>query len=54
MMSLIEGFQAAYRIPTERSMLKQRAMAVFLVLIVALPAVGASCWWCSAIVGRPT
>lgn len=42
MMSLIEGFQAAYRIPTERSMLKQRAMAVFLVLIVAIPFVGAS------------
>ncbi len=42
MMSLIEGFQAAYRVPTERSMLKQRAMAVFLVMIVALPAIGAS------------
>ncbi len=42
MITLMEGFQAAYRIPSGRPFLKQRAMAVFLVLIVALPAVGAS------------
>jgi membrane protein len=42
MMSLMEGFQAAYRIPTGRPFLKQRSMAIFLVLIAALPAVGAS------------
>lgn len=42
MMSLMEGFQAAYRIPSGRSFLKQRSMAIFLVLIAALPAVGAS------------
>jgi membrane protein len=42
MMSLMEGFQAAYRIPTGRPFLKQRAMAVFLVVTAALPAVVAS------------
>lgn len=42
MVTLMEGFQAAYRIPSGRPFLKQRAMAVFLVLIAALPAVGAS------------
>ncbi|MBV9265102.1 MAG: YihY/virulence factor BrkB family protein [Acidobacteriaceae bacterium] len=42
MMSLMEGFQAAYRIPTGRSFLKQRAMGILLVLIAAFPAVGAS------------
>jgi membrane protein len=42
MVTLMEGFQAAYRIPTGRPFLKQRAMAVFLVLIAAFPAVGAS------------
>lgn len=42
MMSLMEGFQAAYRIPAGRPFLKQRGMAIFLVLIAALPAVGAS------------
>ena len=42
MVTLMEGFQAAYRIPAGRPFLKQRAMAVFLVLIAALPAVGAS------------
>jgi membrane protein len=42
MMSLMEGFQAAYRIPSGRPFLKQRGMAIFLVLIAALPAVGAS------------
>lgn len=42
MMSLLEGFQAAYRIPSGRPWLKQRGMAIFLVLVVALPAIGAS------------
>lgn len=42
MISLMEGFQAAYRIPSGRPFLKQRAMAIFLVLVTALPAVGAS------------
>jgi len=42
MASLMEGFQAAYRIPSGRPFLQQRAMAVFLLLIAAFPAVGAS------------
>ena len=42
MVTLTEGFEAAYRIPSGRPFLKQRAMAIFLVLIVAFPAVGAS------------
>ena len=42
MMSLMEGFQAAYRLPSGRPLLKQRGMAVLLVFIVAVPAVGAS------------
>lgn len=42
MMSLMEGFHAAYRIPSGRPFLKERGMAVFLVLIAAVPAVAAS------------
>lgn len=42
MASLMEGFQAAYRIPSGRPFLQQRAMAIFLVLIAAFPSVGAS------------
>ncbi len=42
MCSLMEGFQAAYRIPSGRPFVKQRAMAIFLLLIAAIPAVGAS------------
>ena len=42
MISLMEGFQAAYRVPSGRPFLKQRAMAIFLVFIAAFPAVGAS------------
>jgi membrane protein len=42
MMSLMEGFQAAYRIPSGRPFVKQRAMGIFLVLIAAAPAVLAS------------
>ncbi len=37
MITLMEGFQAAYRIPSGRPFLKQRAMAIFLVLIAAFP-----------------
>jgi membrane protein len=42
MISLMEGFQAAYRVPSGRPFFRQRSMAIFLVLIAALPAVGAS------------
>ena len=42
MMSLMEGFQAAYRIPSGRPFLKQRMVAILLVLIAAVPAVAAS------------
>jgi membrane protein len=42
MISLMEGFQAAYRIPSGRPFLKQRAMAIFLVLTAAFPSVLAS------------
>jgi membrane protein len=42
MISLMEGFQAAYRLPSGRPFLKQRSVAVLLVFIAALPAVGSS------------
>ena len=42
MMTLMEGFQAAYRLPSGRSFLRQRAVAILLVFIAALPAVGSS------------
>lgn len=42
MASLMEGFQAAYRLPSGRSFLKQRAMAIVLVFCTAIPALGAS------------
>ena len=42
MMTLMEGFQAAYRLPSGRSFLKQRGVAILLVFIGALPAVGSS------------
>jgi len=42
MCSLMDGFQAAYRIPSGRPFLQQRAMAIFLLLIGAIPAVAAS------------
>jgi membrane protein len=42
MMSLMEGFQAAYRLPSGRSFLKQRGVALLLVFIAAIPAVGSS------------
>ncbi|MGH9620270.1 MAG: YihY/virulence factor BrkB family protein [Bryobacteraceae bacterium] len=42
MISLMEGFQAAYRLPSGRPFLKERAMAIFLVIVAAVPAVMAS------------
>lgn len=42
MMSLMEGFQAAYRLPSGRPFLKQRGMAALLVLCAALPLVAGS------------
>lgn len=40
--SLMEGFQAAYRIPRNRSFLQETVMSVSLVLLAALPLIGAS------------
>ena len=40
--SLMEGFQAAYRARGERHFLKQRGVAILLVFVAALPAIGAS------------
>lgn len=40
--SLMEGFQAAYLLPSGRPFLKQRGVALLLVVIAALPAVGSS------------
>lgn len=42
MISLMEGFQAAYRLPSRRPLVKERAMAIFLVIVAAVPAVLAS------------
>ena len=42
MMSLMEGFQGAYRLPSGRPFLKQRGIALLLVFIAAVPAVGSS------------
>jgi membrane protein len=42
MISLMEGFQAAYRLPSGRSFLKERGVAVLLVFIAAVPAIGSS------------
>jgi membrane protein len=42
MLSLMEGFDAAYRVPQGRPMLAQRGISIFLVLIVAVPSVLAS------------
>jgi membrane protein len=41
-MSLMEGFRAIYKTPQSRSFLKERSMALFLVLTSALPVLGAS------------
>ncbi|HWQ55758.1 MAG TPA: YihY/virulence factor BrkB family protein [Bryobacteraceae bacterium] len=40
--SLIEGFQAAYRVPRNRSFLQGSAVAIALVLISCIPLLGAS------------
>jgi membrane protein len=40
--SLMEGFQAAYLLPSGRPFLKQRGIALLLVVIAALPAIGSS------------
>jgi membrane protein len=42
MMSLMEGFRAIYRIPGGRSFVKERIVGMWLVLIAALPMLGAS------------
>lgn len=42
MISLMEGFQAAYQLPSGRSFIRQRAVAVLLVFAAALPVVGGS------------
>jgi membrane protein len=41
-MSLMEGFQAVYKLPGGRPFLKQRAVSVLLVFAAAIPALGAS------------
>lgn len=41
-MSLMEGFQSAYRLPSGRPFVKQRGVALLLVFITAIPAVGSS------------
>jgi membrane protein len=41
-MSMIEGFRSIYRIPSGRSFIHERAMAVFLVLVSTAPVLGAS------------
>jgi membrane protein len=42
MTSLMEGFQATYHIPSGRSFVRERAMALLLVILSAAPAWGAS------------
>jgi membrane protein len=42
LMSVMEGFRAIYKIPHCRSFVKERGMALFLVLTSALPVLGAS------------
>jgi len=42
MMSLMEGFRAVYRIPSGRSFVKERVVGMWLVLVAALPMLGAS------------
>lgn len=41
-MSMIEGFRSIYRIPSGRSFIQERAIAIMLVLISTAPIVGAS------------
>jgi membrane protein len=40
--SLMEGFQAAYRVPRDRSFLRQSGVAVALAVLCAVPLIGAS------------
>lgn len=40
--ALMEGFQAAYHLPSGRPLLKQRGVAIFLVVIAAAPVLAAS------------
>jgi len=40
--SLMEGYAAAYRLPSGRTFLKERAVAILLVFTAALPAIGSS------------
>jgi membrane protein len=42
MISLMEGFQAAFRLPAGRPFVRQRLVAILMVITLALPAVGAS------------
>jgi len=42
MISLMEGFRSVYRIPSGRSFIKDRGMAILLVFTTAVPVVGAS------------
>jgi membrane protein len=42
MMSLLEGFRAVYRIPSGRSFVHERLVAMSLVFVAAFPALGAS------------
>lgn len=42
MMSLLEGFRAVYRIPSGRSFVHERLVAMALVFVAAVPALGAS------------
>ena len=42
MMSLLEGFRAVYRIPSGRSFVQERVVAIALVLVAAVPALAAS------------
>jgi membrane protein len=42
MISLMEGFQAAYRLPSGRPFLKQRLVAILMTFTLAIPALGAS------------
>ena len=42
MISLMEGFQAAYRLPSGRPFVQQRSVAILLVVIAAVPAIGSS------------
>src|ERR1700736_6459804 len=41
MISMMEGFRSIYRIPSGRSFVKERAMAIMLVFATSLPIVGA-------------